>query len=78
MSKDGNFLMKRDWDETDEEMAKQAEAIRRVRQIAGNVATNGIGSRTLRCRMAHKRQAVATGSRILRNAEEKTGLSHEL
>lgn len=66
--------MQNHWDAIDAEMEKQANAIRSFRQYGGQVHTAGRGSRTIKCRMTHKRQQPASSSVVVAHAERKTGL----
>jgi hypothetical protein len=64
-------------DGIDAEMIGQADAIKRIRSIAGNVRTLGSGGRTLKVRMTQRKQTPACSQVVLANAERRTGLTSD-
>ena len=70
--------MLKQWDAIDAEMEKQANAIRSFHSNGAQMHTAGRGSRTIKCRMTHKRQQPASSSVIVAHAERKTGLRSDV
>ena len=72
--KEDTTMAERVWDKIDAEMEQQANSIRRMNKENEMVHTCGRGSRTIKCRITHRRQQPASSSVIVAHAQRRTGL----